>query len=70
MSPENLQLISSVISLTTTIIQNHIAEQNELLELFTKASDEGRDLTDAEVDVYKRKAEVALASMQEINPLI
>ncbi len=70
MNPANVQLISSVIQLTAGVIQDQMNKQNELLALFTKIADEGRDLTDAEVAVFRKQAESVLKQMEDINPLI
>ena len=70
MKMEHLALVSDVMKLTTMIIQSHIVAQNELVELFQRASNEGRDLTDEEVARFRAKAEEVVSSMGDVNPLI
>lgn len=70
MSPESIGLVTSVIRLTAAVIENHVTQQNELLELFAKATEEGRDLTSEEVARYRAQAAAAMKSMEQVNPLL
>ena len=70
MTPAHIELALTVIQLVSKAVQSRMREHDELLELFTKATEEGRDLTDDEVALYRAKAEAAVLSMGELNPLI
>ena len=70
MRADQLSLVSDVMKLTTMIIQTHVIAQNELVELFQRASNEGRDLTDKEVARFRAKAEEVVRGMGDVNPLI
>jgi len=70
MTPAHIELALTVIRLISTAVQQRMREHDELLEMFNRATEEGRDLTDEEVALYRAKAEAAMQSMGELNPLI
>jgi len=67
-SLESIQLITSVLQVTSDVIRERMKEQSELVELFNKATNEGRDLTDQEVELFRVRAKQAIDNMAVVNP--
>ena len=67
-SLESIQLITSVLQVTSDVIRERMKEQSELVELFNKATNEGRDLTDQEVELFRARARQAIDNMAVVNP--
>lgn len=63
MNLAQIDLALSVIRLISDSVQARMRQHDELLDLFNKASEEGRDFTDEEVAVWKAKAEEAIADL-------
>lgn len=60
MNLAQIDLALSVIRLVSDSVQARMRQHDELLDLFNRASEEGRDFTDEEVAVWKAKAEAAI----------
>ena len=63
MNLAQIDLALSVIRLVSDSVQSRMKQHDELLDLFNKAGEEGRDFTDEEVAMWKAKAEAAIAEL-------
>lgn len=66
MNPVQVELAITVIRTLGAAITQRMNHYNELTELFEKASQEGRDFTEEEVELFASRAEAALSELDEI----
>jgi nitrogen-specific signal transduction histidine kinase len=66
MNVAQLDLALSVIRLVSDSVQSRMKQHDELMDLFNTALEEGRDFTDAEVALWKTKAEEAISSLDDV----
>lgn len=67
MNPTNINLALQALLLMSTSIEERLNKQTELIALFKKATEEGRDFTEEEVASFERAAE---ASLHKLDLLI
>ena len=70
MTPANIDMVLSVITLISKSIKARMDQQNELLNLFERAREEGRDFTDEEVNLWKMKATDAIRELEALIPTL
>ena len=68
MSPTQIDMALSVIRILGNSIQQRMQQQSELVDLFRKATEEDRDFTKEEMQVWKKKAEAAISDLGELIP--
>lgn len=68
MSPTQIDMALSVIRILGNSIQQRMQQQSELVDLFRKAQEEGRDFTKEEMQIWKVKAEAAISDLGDLIP--
>lgn len=68
MSPTQIDMALSVIRILGNSIQQRMQQQSELVDLFRKATEEDRDFTKEEMQVWKVKAEAAISDLGDLIP--
>lgn len=68
MSPTQIDMALSVIRILGNSIQQRMQQQSELVDLFRKATEEDRDFTKEEMQVWKKKAEAAISDLGDLIP--
>ena len=66
MSPSQIDMALSVIRILGNSIQTRMQQQSELVDLFRKATEENRDFTKEEMQVWKVKAEAAISDLGDL----
>lgn len=68
MSPSQIDMALSVIRILGNSIQQRMQQQSQLVDLFRKATEENRDFTKEEMQVWKEKAEAAINDLGDLIP--
>ena len=68
MNPSQIDMALSVIRILGNSIQQRMQQQSELVDLFRKATEEDRDFTKEEMQVWKKKAEAAISDLGDLIP--